>query len=240
MPRRSNVLTISALSLTLLLQSCSFQKKAQCNKLVENVNKINAVWKKSAELKIPTAQKAPKTPAELNQRVLAITAPVQGILQEVDPLISELQNQEISDKLIGVYQNNLLFLHIQRSNILRKGINSIRTLAPGAGITEMSMRSGGSMSETTPVASSDSIAPSPQPFKMDMNYGRVDVAGTPFEGEGHRMARLQREHKARMAQMTQALGFLREMENLDEEIKPQEISIMRRVSAACDVPMPKT
>jgi hypothetical protein len=30
------------------------------------------------------------------------------------------------------------------------------------------------------------------------------------------------------------------MQTLDEEIKPQELSIMRRVSASCDIPMPKT
>lgn len=241
MQKRSQLLTITALSLTLLLQSCSFQKKAQCNTLIENVNQINAIWKKAAALKFPTAQKAPKTQAESNQRIVAIATPVRGIVEEIDPLLSQLQNQEINDKLIAVYQNNLLFLHIQRSNLLRKSINSLRTLAPSAGIAEMSMRSGGSMSESLSTASSDSTtAPSPRPFSPPIYNGGISVAGTEFEGQTDRIARLQREQKARMAQMTQALSFLREMQQLDEEIKPQELSIMRRVSASCDIPMPKT
>jgi hypothetical protein len=234
MKRRSQLITVTALSLTLLLQSCSFQKKAQCNKLVENINQINNVWKKAAAIKTPAVQKAPKTQAEANQRVATITAPIVRILEEVDPLLSELQNQEINDKLITVYQNNLLFLHIQRSNIFRKGMNSLRVLAPGAGIAEMPMRSGGSMSESAPVANSDSTtSSSPQrPLTPQIYNGG--------EGETVRIARVQREQKVRMAQMTQALNFLREMQTLDEEIKPQELSIMRRVSASCDIPMPKT
>jgi hypothetical protein len=242
MKRRSQLITVTALSLTLLLQSCSFQKKAQCNKLVENINQINNVWKKAAAIKTPAVQKAPKTQAEANQRVATITAPIVRILEEVDPLLSELQNQEINDKLITVYQNNLLFLHIQRSNIFRKGMNSLRVLAPGAGIAEMPMRSGGSMSESAPVANSDSTtSSSPQrPLTPQIYNGGVSVAGTMFEGETVRIARVQREQKVRMAQMTQALNFLREMQTLDEEIKPQELSIMRRVSASCDIPMPKT
>jgi hypothetical protein len=241
MKRRSQLITVTALSLTLLLQSCSFQKKAQCNKLVESVNQINNVWKKAAAIKAPAAQKAPKTQAEANQRVATITAPIVGILAEVDPLLSELQNQEINDKLITVYQNNLLFLHIQRSNIFRKGMNSLRVLAPGAGIAEMPMRSGGSMSESAPVANSDSTSSAPQrPLPPQIYNGGVSVAGTMFEGDTVRIARLKREQKAQMEQMTKAIGFLREMQTLDEEIKPQELSIMRRVSASCDIPMPKT
>lgn len=239
MQRRSQFLTITALSLTLLLQSCSFQKKAQCNKLVENVNKINAVWKKADTMK-PPAQKPPKTAAEFNQLAVSTIAPITGILQEVDPLISQLQGEEINDKVISVYQNNLLFLHIQRSNILRKAVNSIRTLAPGADIAEMPMRSGGSMSESSPTTSSDSTSSPSKPLLGQGFDGRPSVAGTMFEGQTDRIKRIDREQKARMAQMTQALGFLREMKTLDEEIKPQEISIMRRVSAACDIPMPKT
>jgi hypothetical protein len=239
MKRRSQLITVTALSLALLLQSCAFQKKAQCNKLVESVNQINNVWKKAAALKTPAAQKAPKTQAEANQRVATITAPIVRILEEVDPLLSELQNQEINDKLITVYQNNLLFLHIQRSNIFRKGMNSLRVLAPGAGIAEMPMRSGGSMSESAPVASSDST-PSSKITMPRTGWNGTDVAGTMFEGDNARIARLKREQKAQMAQMTQALNFLREMQTLDEEIKPQELSIMRRVSASCDIPMPKT
>jgi hypothetical protein len=241
MKRRSQLMTLTALSLTLLLQSCSFQKKAQCNTLVENVNKINAVWKKAGEMKTPAAQKAPKTQAEANQRVATITAPIVDILKEVDPLLSELQNQEINDKLITVYQNNLLYLHIQRSNIFRKGMNSLRVLAPGAGIAEMPMRSGGSMSESAPVANSDSTSISPQrPLPPIIYNGGGSVAGTMFEGEAARIARFKREQKAQMEQMTKALSFLREMQALDEEIKPQELSIMRRVSASCNIPMPKT
>ncbi len=240
MQKRSQRLTLTALSLTLLLQSCSFQKKAQCNSLVDNVNKINAVWKKTAALKPPASKKAPKTQAEFNQLAVDTTAPLQGIIQEVDPLISQLQGQEINDKLISVYQNNLLFLHIQRSNILRKGVNSIRTLAPGADIAEMAMRSGGSMSESAPVASSETSSPSKRPLDLPVYNGGVNLAGSPFEGDSARTARIQREQKARMSELTKALSFLREMQLLDEEIKPQELSIMRRVSASCDIPMPKT
>jgi hypothetical protein len=241
MKRRSQLVTITALSLTLLLQSCSFQKKAQCNKLVESVNQINNVWKKAAAIKAPAPQKAPKTQAEANQRVVAITAPIVGILAEVDPLLSQLQSQEINDKLITVYQNNLLFLHIQRSNIFRKGMNSLRVLAPNADIAEMPMRSGGSMSESAPVANSDSTSSSPKlPLTPQIYNGGVSVAGTMFEGEAAGIARLKREQKAQAAQMTRALNFLRDMQTLDEEIRPQELSIMRRVSASCDIPMPKT
>jgi hypothetical protein len=242
MQQRSQLLTVTALSLTLLLQSCSLQKKAQCNTLIENVNKINSVWQKSAALK-PTSQKAPKTQAEFNQLAITTTAPLLGILQEVDVLLSQLQGQEINDKLISVYQNNLLFIHIQRSNILRKGVNSIRTLAPGADIPEMALRSGGSMSESAPSNDSSStpeerkaahIRELGDKARNNMNQQFTMLSGDPSPAERAR------RRKNEMAQMTQALGFLKNMKTLDEEIKPQELSIMRRVSASCDIPMPKT
>ncbi len=235
MQRRSQLLL--ALSLTLLLQSCAFKRKAQCSALVKDVNKINEVWKKSSEIK-PVSNKAPKTQEEFNNFAVETTKPLTAILQEVDPLLNQLQSEEIDDKLISVYQNNLLFLHVQRSNILRKGINSIRTLAPDAGIVEVAMRSGGSMSESAPMASSETSSPRPPLIAPDYN-NRVSLAGTPLEGHNARTARIQHEQEVRMAQLNQALRFLREMQLLDEEIKPQELSIMRRVSASCDIPMPK-
>jgi hypothetical protein len=236
MQRRSQLLL--ALSLTLLLQSCAFKKKAQCSALVKDVNKINDVWKKMINIK-PPANKTPKTPQEFNALAIDTTTPLMGILQEVDPLISQLEGEEIDEKLLTVYQQNLTFLHVKRSNILRKAVNSIRTLAPGAGIAENAMRSGGSMSESAPVASSEPSSPS-KPVIPPIYNGGVSLAGTQFEGHNARMARIQHEQKVRMAELTKALSFLREMQLLDEEIKPQEISIMRRVSASCNIPMPKT
>jgi hypothetical protein len=234
MKNRSQRLTLTVLSLMLFLQSCSFAKKNECKTLVNQVNQINTTWKKVAQLKpLGGSNQKPKNAAELNHLIKETTQPIIQAIQEVDPLLDKLDQLNISDKTIAVYRNNLLFLHVKRSNILRQGVNSLGEFSPGT-LTQLTLRSGGSMSETLEAPSSNNEEPQKTKLKLDKVPPMIDVFGGPDP------ARARRERAARMNKLAAALEFIRNMKNQEEEtVIPDEIRVMRRVSATCDIPMPK-
>jgi hypothetical protein len=199
----SRVTLAMLLTLPWLLQSCVWTRKPQCNALIKNTNQINRTWNKVIAFNKEISP--PRSPQELSN----LATKYQQFVEEADPLIDRLEQQSVSDKILKQYWHSLLRVNIDRSNLLRKISNVLKS---GAG----EFVDGAPVRLVPPIEENkDSRKKSP---KEPLMTTAPRWGGSPRE-------------EFRL--------ILQSLPATEEALLKEELSTMRRVSSYCKIPMPK-